>query len=173
MKKLEKVKLVEELVTELKEAKSVVLVNYTGLNVKSQQELKTRLNAVGGRMVVVKNTLLKRAIATAKLTDAEVGDDILNGQTAVVIAEDDPIGPIQALGKFAKEFELPKFKVGIVEGTFQDTASLSKLSTLPGRDVLLSQVLGSLMSNLYSLVGTLQSPLQALVYTLDQKAKKG
>jgi large subunit ribosomal protein L10 len=173
MKKAEKVDLVKNLTTEIKDAKSVFLVNYSGLNVKAQQELKSRLNAVNGHMVVVKNTLLKRAIQASKITDTEIKDDILTGQTALVIASDDPIAPIQALGKFAKENDMLKFKVGVVEGGFQDSESLLKLSTLPGRDALLGQVLGSLMGNLYGLVGTLQSPLQALVYTLDQKAKKG
>ena len=58
-------------------------------------------------------------------------DSVLQGQTALVISGDDPVAPIQVLGKFAKEFELPKFKVGVVEGTFQDSANLTKLSTLP------------------------------------------
>ncbi len=173
MKKAEKVELVKELINTLQDAKSVVLVNYTGLNVKSQQDLKRRLKEAQSRMVVVKNTLLKRAIETAKLDVGIATDEILSGQTAIVLADNDPIAPIQVLGKFAKEFELPKFKVGIVEGSFQNETDLVKLSTLPGRDALLGQLLGSLMSNLYGLVGTLQNPLQTLVYTLDQKAKQG
>ena len=66
MKKAEKVTLVENLTKELEDAKSVVLVNYSGLNVKGQQELKRRLKEIGGKMVVVKNTLLKRAGESAK-----------------------------------------------------------------------------------------------------------
>lgn len=172
MKKAEKVTLVEDLTKELKDAKSFVLVNYTGLNVKAQQALKAKLKEADSRMVVVKNTLLKRAIESAKLDANTSTDEILSGQTAIVIADNDPIAPIQALGKFAKENELPKFKVGVVEGSFQDAAGLTKLSTLPGRDALLGQVLGSLVSNLYGLVGTLQNPLQTLVYTLDQASKR-
>jgi large subunit ribosomal protein L10 len=170
MKKAEKVTLVDNLTAELKDAKSLVLVNYTGLNVKSQQELKNRLKEVGGRMVVVKNTLLKRAIESAKIDSNMATDEILSGQTALVISDTDPISPIQVLGKFAKEQELPKFKVGIVDGTFQDSEALAKLSTLPGRDVLLGQVLGALLASEYGLVGTLQGNLQKLVYILKQKA---
>ncbi len=171
MLKAGKVELVKDLVSELKSVKSFVLVNYTGLNVKAQQDLKNRLKEANGRMVVVKNTLLKRAIEAAGLPKETSTDEILAGQTAIVLATEDPIAPIQALGKFAQEFDLPKFKVGIIEGSFQNSESLVKLSTLPGRDILLGQVLGSLMSNLYGLVGTLQSPMQALVYTLNAKAK--
>jgi len=170
MLKAEKVTLVDNLIAELKDAKSLVLINYTGLNVKAQQELKKRLKEVGGRMVVVKNTLLKRAIESAKINDKMATDEILSGQTAMILADEDPLAPIQVLGKFAKENELPKFKVGIVEGTFQDSESLAKLSTLPGRDALLGQLLGVLMSPEYGLLATLQGNLQKLVYVLKAKA---
>jgi len=171
MLKAGKVTLVEDLTKDLKSAKSLVLVNYTGLNVKSQQELKKRLNEVDAHMVVIKNTLLKRASEAAKLDAGMVKDEVLQGQTALIIANGDTVAPIQVLGKFAKEFELPKFKVGMVDGTFQDEASLSKLSTLPSRDVLLGQLLGALVSSEYGLVATLNGNLQKLVYILDQKAK--
>jgi large subunit ribosomal protein L10 len=170
MKKAEKITLVDNLEQELKNAKSVVLVNYAGLNVKAQQELKRRLKEVGGRMVVVKNTLLKRAFESAKIDSKMATDEILSGQTALVIAESDPIGPIQILGKFAKDNELPKFKVGVVEGSFYDSLSLSQLSNLPSRDALLGQLLGTLMGSEYGLVGTLQGNLNKLVYILKTKA---
>lgn len=178
MLKADKIKFVGELTEELKNAKSVVLVNYSGLNVKAQQELKKRLNETGGKMVVVKNTLLRRSGEAAKLDKQILDNSILQGQTALVISTEDAVSPIQILGKFSKEFTsadgspVPKFKVGIVEGSFQDEASLNKLSALPGRDVLLSQVLGSLMSSLYGLVGTLNSPMQQLLYTLNAKTEQ-
>lgn len=172
MKKAEKVIFVENLKTELKDAKSAVLVNYAGLAVKPQQELKKRLSEVGGKMIVVKNTLLSRAADSAGFDSKNLTSEILSGQTAIIIATDDPVAPIQVLGKFAKEFEVPKFKVGIVEGSFQDAAALAKLSALPGRDALLGQFLGTLMGVEYGLVGTLQGNLQKLVYVLGEASKK-
>lgn len=170
MKKAEKVTFVDNLTAELKDAKGVVLVNYSGLSVKAQQDLKARLKEVGGRMVVVKNTLLKRAGEAAKIDKGIIDDSILQGQTALVVADEDPVGPIQVIGKFAKEFETPKFKVGVMDGAFQDSEALSKISALPGRDALLGQLLGSLMSQEYGLIGTLQGNLQKLVYVLKTKA---
>lgn len=170
MRKAEKVTFVDNLTVELKDAKGIVLVNYSGLSVKAQQDLKSRLKEAGARMVVVKNTLLKRAGEAAKIDKNLLEDSILQGQTALVIAGEDPVAPIQVLGKFAKEFETPKFKVGIVDGTFQDSETLTKISALPGRDALLGQLLGSLMSQEYGLVGTLQGNLQKLVYILKTKA---
>lgn len=170
MKKQEKIFFVENLTEELKSAKSVVLVNYTGLSVKNQQELKKRLKEVGAKMLVVKNTLLKRAGEAAKVDKEILSDTVLTGQTALVIAEGDPIAPLTILGKFAKEFEIPRLKVGIIDGSFQDNETLLRLSTLPGRDVLLGQLLGTLLSPSYGLVGTLNANMQKLVYVLKTKA---
>jgi large subunit ribosomal protein L10 len=170
MKKAEKQFFIDNLAAELKTAKSVVLINYSGLTVKAQQDLKKRLKEAESKMVVVKNTLLKRAAEIAKIDKQLLTETVLTGQTALIIATNDPIAPIQVLGKFAKENEVPKFKVGIIEHSFQDEASLSKISTLPGRDALLSQLLGTLMSSQYGLVGTLNANTQKLIYILKTKA---
>lgn len=170
MKKAEKIFFVENLTEELKSAKSVVLINYAGLNVKAQRELKKRLSEVGAKMVVVKNTLFKRAGGAAKIDDQLLSDSVLEGQTALIIAEADPISPLSVLGKFAKEFEVPKLKVGVIDGSFQSQEAIERLSTLPGRDVLLGQVLGVLMSPSYGLVGTLNANTQKLLFILKTKA---
>ena len=171
MKKAEKQFFVENLTRELKEAKSVILVNYSGLSVKSQQELKKRLKEVNARMLVVKNTLLKRAAEGAGVEKRMLENEVLSGQTALIIADADPVAPLQVLGGFAKEFEVPKFKVGVIEGSFQDSESLLKISSLPSKDVLLGQLLGVLMSPSQGLVSTLNANTQNLLYTLKAKAE--
>jgi len=169
MKKAEKIFFVDNLTEEIKSAKSLVLVNYSGLNVKAQQDLKRRLKEVGAKMIVVKNTLLKRAGEAAKIDAGILEDSILTGQTALVVCDSDPIAPIQVLGTFAKEYEVPKLKVGIVEGMFQDSDSLTKISTLPGKDALLGQLLGALTAPSYGLLGVLSGNTQKLIYILKSK----
>ena len=171
MKKAEKIFFVSNLTEELKSAKSVILVNYAGLSVKAQQELKKRLTEVGAKMLVVKNTLLKRAGEAAKIEPEVLTDTVLSGQTALILAGEDAIASLSVLGKFAKEFEVPSLKVGIVDGSFQDTDSLTKLSNLPGKDALLGQLLGTLMGTSYGLVGTLNANTQRLLFVLNEKAK--
>lgn len=170
MKKAEKSIFVENLTEELKSAKSVVLINFARLSVKGQRELKKRLKGVNARMIVVKNTLLKRAGEAAKVDKEILSDTVLTGQTALVIADHDPIAPLSVLGRFAREFEVPKFKVGVVEGTFTDTEGLTRLSNLPGRDGLMGQLLGTLMGPMYGLTGTLNTNMQKLIYVLKTKA---
>jgi len=172
MKKTEKPFFVANLSEQLKSATSVVLLDYTGLTVKMQQELKVKLSEVGAQMSVIKNTLFKLAGKDAKTPSETLSDSVLTGPTAIVITEEDPIAPLQILAKFAQVNEIPKFKVGIVEGNFQDKDTLAKLSILPSKEVLFSQVVGTLAQPMYGLVSVLQGNLQKLVYILDQKSKE-
>lgn len=139
------------------------------MGVKTQQELKRRLKAVQARMLVVKNTLLKRAGEQAKIDQQLLTDSVLSGQNALIVSEEDSIIPIQILGKFAAEFDVPAFKVGLVEGKSRDSETLLKLAKLPGKDVLLSQLLGTLRSPVYGLVSVLSGNMQKLVYMLNAK----
>jgi large subunit ribosomal protein L10 len=171
MKKAEKIFAVENLAEEIKIAVSLVLVDYTGLSVKGQQELKKRLDNVGAKMTVVKNTLFRIAAQKAKIDPQITSDTVLTGPIALIITEGDPIAPLQVVYKFAKEFEIPSLKVGLVEGSFQDRFQLEKLAQLPSKDVILSQVLGQLGSPLYSIIGVLNTNMQKLISILSQKAK--
>lgn len=173
MKKTEKAILIQNLSEELKSAKSAILVDYSGLSVGNQQELKKRLKAVDAKMIVVKNTLFKLAGESVKLPKEVVADSALSGQTALIVANDDPVSPLKVLADFAKEFEVTKMKVGIVEGSFQDKEALTDLSKLPGKNALQLQVLGGLAAPIYGMVGVLNANMQKLILILEQASKKG
>jgi large subunit ribosomal protein L10 len=168
MKKGQKTFFVENLAEELKSANSAVLINFAGMGVKTQQDLKKRLKEVDAKMVVVKNTLFKLAGEKAEFPSETLDDSALTGQTALIITNKDPISPLQVLAKFAKEFEVPQLKVGVIEGFFQNEEELIKLSKLSGKDGLATQVLGAIASPMYGLVGTLQGNLQKLVLVLNE-----
>lgn len=172
MNKQDKQELVKSLGSTLSSSTTVVMINFAGLSVSMQQTLKKELKQVGADMIVVKNTLIKKAGEIAKIDRQVLSNEILSGQTALIVSSDDAIAPIQILGKFIKENKVPEFKVGVVEGSFQDNASLQKLSTLPGKDALLGQVLGTLMSPLSGLVATLNENTQKLLYVLKEASLK-
>ena len=172
MKKAEKTFFVQNLTEELKSATSVVLINFSGLSVKMQQDLKKRLKETGAKMIVTKNTLLKRAGEVAKTPAEALTDTVLTGPTALVVTESDPISPLQILYKFTKEFEVPQLKVGIIEGLFQNKESLEKLAKLPGKDALFAQAVGSISAPLYGIVGVLNANMQKLIYILNSKVKE-
>lgn len=172
MKKQEKIFFVENLTEQLKSAKTVVLVDYTGMNVSMQQDLKKRLKTVGAQMNIVKNTLFKLSAQQANLSENILSDEVLSGPVALIISEDDPISPISILAKFSKEKEIMNFRVAVVDGSFLDKDELLKLASLPSKEVLFSQVIGAISSPMYSLVGVLQSNMQKLIYILNTKAQQ-
>lgn len=172
MYKQQKIEYARKLTETLSEANSVILVDYAGLGVKAQQDLKKRLKVVGATMTVSKNTLFKIAAKNAKYPAEILTDTVLSGPTALVIANEDPVSPLQVLAKFAEEFQIPEFKVGVVEGGFQDKEALVALSKLPSKEILAGQVVGAVAAPLYGLVGTLNAPMQKLVYILEQASKK-
>ncbi|MBI3290022.1 50S ribosomal protein L10 [Candidatus Microgenomates bacterium] len=170
MKRSEKVTLVEELTATLASAKSIILADITGIRVNDQNRLRRMLTEVDAKLIVTKNTLLSRALANSKVKAQSVKfDEFLTGQTAVIVSPTNEVESVQVLGKFIKELEMPKLKVGIISGSIYDESALIKISKLPGREVLARQVVGAISSPLYGLVGTLQGNLQKLLYILSNR----
>ena len=173
MKKSDKPLFVDSLSNLLQGAKSLVLVDPSNIPVKQQVILRSRLKDVGGTVLVAKNTLLERALRKVTVYSEQVTElkQALIGQTAIIIAKDDELAPLQILGKFIKEFELPRLKVGVVGGITHNSQALLALSRLPGREIIAGQALGALVAPLYGIVGVLQGKMQELVYILDTKSK--
>jgi ribosomal protein L10 len=138
-----------------------------------QQDLRKRLKEVNAKIFVVKNTLLKLAGKAAKVSKDVLSETVLTGPIAVIIAEEDPIVPLQILGKFAKEFDLPRMKVGIIDGAFQDMDNLITLSNLPDKEVLFAQTVGTIAQPIYGIVGVLNANMQKLIYVLKEASQKG
>ncbi len=166
--KQEKKDYVNSLSKKLKDAKSVVFVDYSGMGVKLQQEFKAKLREVGGTMLVAKNTLIR--LASDNLNFLENAGKILQGQTALVFSGEDAVSSIQVLGKFARENEIPKIKAGVVEGVYQDESGIVKISKLPSKEQLQANVVGAMSSPVYGFVATLQGNLNKLVWILKAKA---
>lgn len=185
MKKTEKPFLVEDLKKRFEDAKSVVALDYQGLTVKELNSLRNTIREAGGKLVVAKNTLLKLALQKVskegkvpKVSKAFDTSDIfgtfdtfLQGPTAVVFAEEDEITPLQKLGKFMAEKGLPKLKFGIFGTDVFDGDRLLALAKLPGRNVLLAMLVGTIAGPQYGLVRVLNINLQRLVYILSIKSK--
>lgn len=171
--KQNKLDAVKMLTDAFESAKSAAFIDYTGMNMSSMGVLRQMLTDSGSKMQISKNTLTKIAIKNAGLPDELTKDKILAGQTAIVFGNEDAVVPIQILGKFAKENELATFKAGVIEGTFQDKASLTKISLLPTKAELQAQTMGAIAAPLYGIVGTLQASMQKLIFVLDAATKGG
>ena len=163
MSKIERQATVESLAAQLKGSPNVFVTDFQGLNVARMTELRRRLRAAGGRYVVVKNSLAQRALAANGLPALPAA---FKGQVGLVLAGVDPLPAAKVVGEFAKEFQKPSVKAGLVDGKTVEPAYVKRLGEIPSREALLGMFAGALNSILYQVVGA----LEALRAERDQQA---
>ncbi|MEE1027239.1 MAG: 50S ribosomal protein L10 [Agathobacter sp.] len=151
--------IVEEISATIKDAASVVVVDYRGLTVAEDTQLRKQLREAGVTYKVYKNTLVSRAVEG---TDFESLRDVLEGPSAFAVSADDATAPARILAKFAKTAPKLEIKAGVVEGTYYDAEGMKAIASVPSREELLSKLLGSL-----------QSPITNLARVLNQIAENG
>ena len=153
MSKTERQTEVESLTEQLRASPNVYVTDFSGLNVLRMTEFRRRLRAAGVSYVVVKNTLAQRALAANGITGL---DEHLAGPTGLVLTKD-PLTAAKVLGDFAREFERPAVKAGLVDGKAVPPAHVKRLGEIPSREVLLAMIAGSFNGLLYSFVGALEA----------------
>ena len=149
---------VEEISELLNGAATAVVVDYRGLTVAEDTELRKQLREAGVVYKVYKNTLVKRVVAG---TEFEPITDTLEGTNAIAFCKTDATAPARILANFAKTADALELKCGVVEGTFYDAAGIATIATIPSREELLSKLLGSI-----------QSPITNFARVIKQIAEK-
>lgn len=139
----EKQELVSEVTSKLSESSCTIVADYRGLNVKQVTELRKQLREAGVEFQVLKNTVVRRATAEAKLTEL---DQYLTGPTAVAFSKTDLVAAAKIITDFAKKNDKLSVKAGVVEGRVVDNAQIKALAELPSRDGLLSMLLSVLQA---------------------------
>ena len=151
--------IVDEISEVVKDAQGVVLVDYRGLTVEQDTNLRKQLREAGVTYKVYKNTMMNFAF---KGTDFEQLAPHLEGPSAIAVSKDDATAPARIIVKFAKEAPALELKAGVVEGVLYDAKGIADVAKIPSREELLSRLLGSL-----------QSPVANFARVLNQIAEKG
>lgn len=147
--------IVEELTSKIQGATSVVFVNYSGITVAQDTELRRQFREANVEYTVVKNTLTR--LATHQAGYAEF-DELLNGTTSMACTTGDPIAPARIVCEFAKKNkDVLQIKGGFVEGKVLSVDELKSFGELPSKDALIAQVLGTFLA-----------PITSLAFVLDQ-----
>jgi large subunit ribosomal protein L10 len=154
-----KAPIVQEISDSIKGAQSVVIVDYRGLTVSEDTQLRKQLREAGVVYKVYKNTFMNFAF---KGTEFESLSDVLEGPNAIAISADDATAPARILADFAKKAPALEIKAGVVEGNFYDADGMKTISSIPSREVLLSKLLGSM-----------QSPIANFARVIKQIAEQG
>ncbi len=150
--------IIEEIKSYADKATAIVLVDYRGLSVAEDTELRKNLRNAGVVYKVYKNTMLNFAFKDTKF-EALLND--LQGPTAVAFGIEDATAPARLLNEMSKKMPKLELKSGVVDGTYYDQKGIQIIATIPSREVLLSRLLGSM-----------QSPIANLARVLKQIAEK-
>ena len=134
---------VEEISELLNGAATAVVVDYRGLTVAEDTELRKQLREAGVVYKVYKNTMINFAIKDTEFADLA---QHLEGPTAIAVCKDDATAAARVLAKFAKTAEALEIKGGVVDGVYYDAAGIGQIASIPSREVLLSKLLGSMQS---------------------------
>jgi large subunit ribosomal protein L10 len=164
----EKEQRVRELTEAIARSKSIVLANFTGMNVEMVTKMRRRLRDAHVEFIVEKNTLAKRALAESGVKEL---DPYLEGPTGIALGQDEIAGA-KILAEFSKEFEKPALKAAYVGGQLYSPDGIKILAQLPPREVLLGQLIGALRSPLQGFTGVLTGSIRQLVGTIDAVGKK-
>ena len=151
--------IIEEISATIKDAQSVVLVDYRGLTVEQDTQLRKQLREADVTYKVYKNTMMNFAF---KGTDFEALAPYLEGPSAMAVSTTDATAPARILAKFAKTANALEIKGGVVEGIAYDAKGIGAIAAIPSREELLSKLLGSI-----------QSPITNFARVVNQLAEKG
>ena len=147
--------IVDALTEKLQNASSAVFVDYKGITVAQDTELRRKFREAGVEYAVVKNTLTRFA---ANKIGYNQFDELLNGTTSMASTTDDPIAPARIICEFSKKNKnVVKIKGGFVEGSVMSVEQLQGFGELPGKNALVAQVLGTFLA-----------PISSLAFVLDQ-----
>lgn len=157
LNRTEKAVVIDEVKTELVKAQAVIIAEYRGLDVASATVLRKTARESGVYLRVLKNTLVRRAIADTPFQDI---DDQLVGPLMYAISED-PVAAAKVLSGFAKTNEALVIKAGAMPNSLLTVEGVKALATMPSRDELLAKLLG-----------TMQAPITQFVRTLNEVPTK-
>ena len=146
-----------EIVSEVKQrfeqANFAVLAQYRGVNVAGMSTLRRQARNSNVDITVVKNTLARKAVED---TEFECLKNSFQGPLAIALS-DDPVAAAKLVSDFSKTNEFFKFHSGAMNGELLDDAQFNQIASLPGRDVLLA-----------NLVGTVSAPIANFMSVLNQ-----
>lgn len=171
MTKEQKAEIIKDTVSRLQGASGLYLLSFSGLTVEQANNLRSEFFKIGVDYKVIKNTLLKRALQ--EVQGYEEVYPYLVDQTGVVFSYNDPIQPARVLEKFIKaNQEKPTVKACVIEKQVFAGARLAEVATLPTREDLIANIMGSLSAPIQGIVGSIHAVLSGIVYALDAIEKQ-
>lgn len=146
-----------------------VLVDYKGTDVATDTEMRRKMREAGVEYTVIKNTLLRFSTTEAGLSDVH---PFLEGPTALAVHPEDPVAAAKLVHEYVGKDKPMQVKVGFVDGRVISAAEVEALSKLPPKDVLVAQVLGTMIAPISGLATVLNANIRGLAVALQAVADK-
>jgi large subunit ribosomal protein L10 len=161
---------VEELANLFSNSDTIIIADYKGTSVSDLSSLRKALNSSSSKFKIAKNTLAKLA---AEKAEKNILADQINGPLGYILTNEDPSQVTKTIFDYTEKNNI-KFviKKGLLDNELVDESTLVKLSKLPSKDILLSQLMGSMMSPLTSLVFVMNGTVQALATVIQRYVEK-
>jgi len=165
----EKKKRVSVLRDVLESSKSVILIDFKGMDVEKANLLRAGTKKSGVRYLVVKNTLFKKAIENTKFEGLE---KFLTGPTAIAFSEEDSVEPAKVIFDFSKKNEILTFKGGFLENDILDVSDVIELAKLPSKEELIGKTVFIISSSLINFMNVLTNPIRNFLVVLKLLEKQ-
>lgn len=166
MKRQQKVDTIAELQETLGNVAALIVTDFRGLTVDEANGLRSEIKKADCEYRVIKNTLLKRAIAG---TELEGLTDLFKGPSAIAFSLTDPVAPAKVIDKFATKSKHMVVKGGFLDGTVLDEGGVKNLATMKGKEELQAEFLMTLMAGAQNFVVQLIAAPQNFMYLLHAK----
>jgi len=167
----EKQELVKHLAEKLNGSVAGVLVDYKGTDVTTDTEMRRKMREAGVEYAVIKNTMLRFATAETGLSELH---PFLEGPTALAFHTEDPVAPAKLVAEYVGKDKPMQIKAGFVDGKVITSAEVEALSKLPAKEVLVAQVVGTMVAPISGLANVLNANIRGLAVALqavaDQKS---
>lgn len=168
MPNAEKTATLDRIRKDLSNADAVWVVDYRGLSVKQSEKLRAAVRAQGASLKVYKNSFTEIALRELGLPEM---NDILEGPSAFVFVNGDPVGSAKALKVFAKENDKLQIKGGLLNKGLVSADQVKAIAELPSREELIAKLLGTLNNPLIGIARVINGPAEKFVRTLSAIAE--
>jgi large subunit ribosomal protein L10 len=157
MPTIEKEQILQDTSTRIQDVRGIYLADFSGMSVEKLSLLRKKCREQGVQFRVIKNTLLKRAFNDRGITAL---DDHLVGPTGLVFSPSSETAPAKILADFAKEHERPRIKAAVLDGKLFDDKQVAQLASLPSYEVMLSQVLSTIIAPMTTFLAAIDATLR-------------
>ncbi|MBP7055480.1 MAG: 50S ribosomal protein L10 [Candidatus Omnitrophica bacterium] len=166
-----KEKMIDEIVSGMKEKPNFIITSYMGSSVADLEQLRRNLKKSSSSYFVVKNSVLKIVFDKLDLKD-EIAK--IDSGMGISLSGEDVVSTCKVLATFAKDHDKFKIKGAIIDGKSMSQERVKQLASLPSKQILLTQMVVTMKSPITGLVMTLSGVLRKFVVVLDAiKTKQG